>query len=468
MKKIFLFCFLLLFSKVSFSNEIVDIKTYDRDSYIRIMFEMKEHPKYFVTEEENNRVDIRLPKAKINSPLHKEINKLNVIDGMFLFVEDDVLRFRVVLKDGSKLMRYLYTEPASNTPYYRVIVDINKPTALNSFLENNLYEKNNNDKKTPVNITQNTTKNATKNMIQNASLDDLIAKNVNNNVNFLSVDELIKENVKADTLDELLDLNNINEEEVTRSFEEQNNEKIDMNDFLKTISVKVDEKPKPKPQEIKKYIVVLDAGHGGKDPGAIGIKRTKEKDVNLAFALHIKKELEKSDKIKVYLTRSNDTFISLSDRVNKSRRWHADLFISIHSDSNENKNVRGLSIYTLSKSASDTRTAELLRQTAGSRFAYWRNKTKYDNMRYKALNESVKFSKNLINNLKRNRVRMFGTQPLKQANFAVLLAPEYPSLLIELGFISNAQDERLLKTMDYRKLVARNIVKSVNEYFRIR
>ena len=447
MKKLLLL-FFLFFIKNSFSNEIVNIKTYDRDSYIRIMFEMKDKPQYFVTEKD--RIEVKLPGTFMQNNLHKNIDKLNIIEEIFLFNENDGLKFSILLKDGAKLMRYLYTAPAANTPYYRVIVDITKPTSLNVFLENNLYETNT----------------ANENNTKSLNLDDLIANNISMENSFSTMDELIKENVKANTLDELLDLNNINEEEITKGFEEQNNEEIDIDDFLKTISF--DTKPKPKKQkELKKYIVVLDAGHGGKDPGAIGLARTREKDINLSFALYIKQELEKTGRIRVFLTRSNNTFVSLSNRVVKSRKWNADLFISIHSDSSTNRRARGLSVYTLSKKASDTRTAELIRKSLVNRFNYWRNKSKYDKMRYQALNESVKFSSNLIKNLRNDRVKMFSSQPLKQANFAVLLAPEYPSLLIELGFISNRQDEYLLKTLNYKKTIARNIVKSVKEYFKI-
>ena len=194
--------------------------------------------------------------------------------------------------------------------------------------------------------------------------------------------------------------------------------------------------------------------------------KTKEKDINLSYALFIKSELEKNRKFKVFLTRSNDNFVSLSDRVNKSRRLHADLFISIHSDSSTNRRARGLSIYTLSKSASDERTTKLMQKSLANTFNYWRNKYKYDKIRYQTLNDSVRFSNVLLKNLKRNGIKTFSNSPIKQANFAVLIAPEYPSILLELGFISNLYDEKLLKTYSYKKKISDNIIKSINEYFK--
>ena len=463
-KKI-LFLIFIIFSKYAISNEIVNIKTYDRDSYIRIMFEMKEKPEYFV-DQKDNKINVKLPKAKINSNLHRNIDKLNVIEEIFLFEEQESLTFTILLVKNATLMRYLYTAPASNTPYYRVIVDINRPTkqeikndnienvvdndVLDNFLENNLYA-------------------TTSNFTDLQSIDELIDKKVDTTKHQISsVDELIKENVKANTMDELLDLNNINEEQVVRSFEEQNNENIDLDNFLESLSTRIanNEKREKKQEKIKQYIIVIDAGHGGKDPGAIGLMRTKEKNINLSYALFIKKELEKNKKFKVFLTRSNDFFVSLNDRVNKSRKLNADLFISIHSDSSTNRRARGLSIYTLSKSASDERTTKLIQRNLVSTFNYWRNKHKYDKIRYQTLNDSIKFSNVLLKNLKKNGVKTFSTSPIKQANFAVLLAPEYPSILLELGFISNLYDEKLLNSYSYKKKISDNIVKSINEYFK--
>ena len=273
-KKI-LFLIFIFFSKNAISNEIVNIKTYDRDSYIRIMFEMEEKPEYFVNQE-NGKINIRLPKATISSNLHKNIDKLEVIEEIFLFEEQESLTFTVLLVENATLMRYLYTAPASNTPYYRVIVDINRPIkqkiennnseenivedisnndVLNNFLENNLY-----------------TENTVSNLTDLQSVDELIDKKVDTTKHQISsVDELIKENVKANTMDELLDLNNINEEQVVKSFEEQNNENVDLDDFLQSLSTRIanNEKREKKQEKIKQYIIVIDAGHGGKDPGAI-------------------------------------------------------------------------------------------------------------------------------------------------------------------------------------------------------
>lgn len=463
----FILLFFLLFVNKGNCNEVVAIKTYDRDSYIRIMFETTEKPRYFVEEKNNNKIQIKLPNTIIKSNLHKNIYKLNVIKDIFLLNENDGIKFIVTINDGAKLMRYLYTEPSNITKYYRVIVDIykNNDKSMNDLISN-----------LSLNTTKNTTNNTGGN--KNLSINDLIDKNIKEDKKE-TIDELINENVRAEDMNELLVLNNIiNEEEVIRGFEEQNNEEIDIDEFLKSISVDVGSKIVKQDKTVagnirktKKYIVVLDAGHGGKDPGAIGVMGTKEKDINLMYIKTIKKELERHNKIEVILTRNGDFFVELKDRVNKARMLNADLFISIHSDSNNNRKAKGLSIYTLMKSASDTRTVELMMKSKkyniNSNFAYWRNKIKYDSIRYKTLAESTKFTNILINNLKRRDINMFG-DPHKYGNFAVLLAPEFPSVLVELGFLSNPDDERMLKSSSYRRIISRTIAESVYRYLDVK
>ena len=469
MLKLFLLFLILL--KPCFSNEVVAIKTYDRDNYIRVMFETTEKPKYFVEEKQKNKIYVNLPNTLMKSDLHKNVSKLNVINNIVSLNENNNIKFVISTKNNASLMRYLYTEPSNINKYYRVIVDI--------------YKNNNSIEELVSKL------DLVKDKNKLSSIDDLInfsivESNKNNNINNKistkknSIDDLIKENVKANNINELLVLNNIiNEEEVTKSFEEQNNEQINMDDFIKSISINLDDKIINKDaKKIKKdfikntqYIVVIDAGHGGKDPGAIGFLRTKEKNINLLYAKSIKSELEKNPKIKVVLTRSSDIFVELKDRVNKARMLNADLFISIHSDSNLNRRAKGLSVYTLMKSASDTRSVKLMTNNSKynviNNINYWKNKIKYDNLRYKNLAESTKFTNILVRDFRDNNVKMFGSDPHKYGNFAVLLAPEFPSVLIELGFLSNFEDERMLKSSSYRKKISKSIATSVNYYFRI-
>ena len=217
----------------------------------------------------------------------------------------------------------------------------------------------------------------------------------------------------------------------------------------------------------------MDAGHGGKDPGAISRKNTKEKNINLDYAIALKKELSKNKKIKVYLTRDDDTFLSLTERLNIARKYEPDLFISLHSNTSSNKNTHGLSIYTLSKEASDTRTADLANSENKSNIIGGMNlfneyqdtiNTLVDLSRREILNESYTIAEKFVGSFKLNKINLL-ENPHRQANFAVLLAPDFPSVLIELGFLSNLKDEKILKSGSYKKNFAKSMYETINKIF---
>jgi len=224
-----------------------------------------------------------------------------------------------------------------------------------------------------------------------------------------------------------------------------------------------------------KYIIVVDAGHGGKDPGAVGRRRkTKEKTITLEFAKELKNTLENTGKYKVYLTRKNDKFISLGSRVKIARKRKGDLFISIHADSGYNKKARGLSIYTLSQRASDTRTAKLAKKENKSDIIGGMNlygeyqstiNVLVDLSRREVMNSSSKLAEAMLREIRRNKIRTLSNGH-KYGNFAVLLAPDMPSMLIELGFLSNRSDEKMLKSKSYRRKVCKVITNGINKYFK--
>lgn len=221
-----------------------------------------------------------------------------------------------------------------------------------------------------------------------------------------------------------------------------------------------------------KPVIIIDAGHGGKDPGAIGRRRTKEKLITLMFAKSLRNELRKSGKYKVYLTRNGDYFISLGGRIKKAQKLKADLFISFHADYSSNRKTRGLSVYTLSETASDKRAERLARKEnkadilAGANFkGEYQDTIKIliDLSRRDTMNSSTEFAELSIAELSK-RIRLLQNTH-RYAGFAVLTAPEVPSILIELGFLSNTSDERMLKTSAYRNKVNKSLSKSINKFF---
>lgn len=230
--------------------------------------------------------------------------------------------------------------------------------------------------------------------------------------------------------------------------------------------------PKPKSQRRGKPVIVLDAGHGGVDPGAHGAK-AREKDVTLTFTRELAKQLRATGRYKVYLTRNRDIYIPLRQRVNIARKHNADLFMSIHADAIKRKSVRGMSIYTLSETASDKEAAALARKEnqsdiiAGIDFADQPAEVAnilIDLAQRETKNLSVKFA-NLVVEKARGKTRLL-ERTHRFAGFRVLKAPDVPSVLIELGFLTNRSDEKQLLNGKWRRGVAGAVVNSIDAFFK--
>jgi len=225
-----------------------------------------------------------------------------------------------------------------------------------------------------------------------------------------------------------------------------------------------------------KPLIVIDPGHGGQDPGAQANAKLYEKTIVLALAKELKKQLLQSGKYRVALTREKDVYIRLKDRVKFAREHNADLFISIHADSIHKKKVRGTSIYTISKKASDAQTAKLAEKEnqsdliAGLDLNIEDEQVAFilgDFLINDTMNHSKFFANTLVEALKSSNIRML-ENPHRYAGFAVLKAPEIPSVLIEAGFMSNPQEAKLLNQPHHRQKIAKSIVTGINQYFNAR
>ena len=231
--------------------------------------------------------------------------------------------------------------------------------------------------------------------------------------------------------------------------------------------------PAYKPDPNRKKIVVLDPGHGGKDPGAIGRSfKTYEKNITLSEGLELKKQLEARG-FKVYMTRSTDIFIPLRQRVRIARSYHADLFISLHADSTYNRGAQGLSIYTLSETASD-KEAEALAERENKAdiidgMDFSDNSPEINDVlislsQNDSRNKSSKFAAYVVKEMSRQVKLVANTH--RFAGFAVLKAPDIPSVLVELGYLSNYTEEKSLRDSAYRKKLAAAIARAVVNYFK--
>jgi N-acetylmuramoyl-L-alanine amidase len=246
------------------------------------------------------------------------------------------------------------------------------------------------------------------------------------------------------------------------------------------------DKPEPEPQKQAKSkpVIVLDPGHGGVDPGAIGANGAYEKNVVFAFCKALKAKLEETGKYRVLLTRNDDIFIALDDRVQYARKEQADLLVSVHADALDLKHplanaakpakeVRGASIYTLSEEASDELAKIIAAREnrsdvlAGVELAGATDddlaSILIDLMHRETKNLSVSFAKSLLGSLKGN-LELTGS-PHRFANFKVLKAQDVPSVLLELGYLSNEHDESALTSEEWRSKVTGAIVESIGAFF---
>ncbi|MCC8378535.1 N-acetylmuramoyl-L-alanine amidase AmiC [Xenorhabdus sp. PB30.3] len=220
-------------------------------------------------------------------------------------------------------------------------------------------------------------------------------------------------------------------------------------------------------------VIMLDPGHGGEDPGAIGKHKTREKDVVLQIARRLQALIKRQPGMKVYMTRNEDVFIPLTVRVAKARKMQADLFVSIHADAFTNRTIRGSSVFALSTKGATSNMARFLAQTqneadliggvskSGDKYL---DHTMLDLVQTATINDSLKFGDEVLTRM--GKVNKLHKNSVDQAGFAVLKAPEIPSILVETAFISNPEEEKKLRTAKFQQQIAESIFSGIKAYFK--
>ena len=229
-----------------------------------------------------------------------------------------------------------------------------------------------------------------------------------------------------------------------------------------------------KKQELRDVIIAIDAGHGGRDPGATGKNGTKEKTVTLQMARVLEKKINQQKGMKAVLIRKNDRFMRLRDRIHKARDHHADMMISLHADSFPDPRARGSSVYALSIDGATSETAKLLAEKENAADLLFGDvnlaiedemvkEVLFDLSLTGTIQSSLDIGDEILRQIKHvNRVHK---KQVQQAGFAVLKAPNIPSVLLETAFISNPREEKNLRSSAHQKKVASAISKGVTKYF---
>jgi N-acetylmuramoyl-L-alanine amidase len=221
------------------------------------------------------------------------------------------------------------------------------------------------------------------------------------------------------------------------------------------------------------FTIVIDAGHGGEDPGAKGARGSYEKHVTLAIAKKLKKLVDAEPNMRGVLTRDGDYFIPLHGRVIKARKLKADLFVSIHADAFIKPHARGSSVFALSERGATSASARYLASkenesdliggvSLGDKDPYLA-RTLLDLSQTATINDSLKLGKAVLKQL--GGINTLHKQDVEQAGFAVLKSPDIPSILVETAFISNPEEERKLNDEEYQEKMARAILNGIKSYF---
>ncbi|WP_422367491.1 N-acetylmuramoyl-L-alanine amidase [Pelagibius sp.] len=222
----------------------------------------------------------------------------------------------------------------------------------------------------------------------------------------------------------------------------------------------------------ERITVVVDAGHGGIDPGAIGASRVYEKKITLTYAQALKHRLEATGRYRVLLTRDSDVFVKLDDRWRFAREAGAGLFLSLHADSHHSRNIRGASVFTLSSEASDEVAAALAESANKADLVAGVDLSQHsddvsnillDLTRRETQNLSVRYASMLVESLGKETKLL--RNPHRSAGFVVLKAHDVPSVLVEIGFLSNPDDEKRLRSKPHRRLLTSAIARSIEHYF---
>jgi len=220
-----------------------------------------------------------------------------------------------------------------------------------------------------------------------------------------------------------------------------------------------------------RFTIVIDPGHGGIDGGAEGLHGTVEKDITLTFATELSERLRTEGRYDVFMTRQTDEFLRLDERVRIARQKGADLFISVHADTINLKGIRGATVYTISDTASDAEAQALADrenlsdQLAGMEIEEENHEVAdilIDLIRRETHGYSIRFARSLVEELS-HRVGLINN-PHRFAGFKVLKAPDVPSVLVELGYLSNARDEEQLQSAEWRGKAADSIAEAIAEF----
>ena len=241
---------------------------------------------------------------------------------------------------------------------------------------------------------------------------------------------------------------------------------------LRTAQQAVPANVQPKSAGDRRPTIVIDPGHGGVDPGATGISGLLEKNIALDYAKELRRQLEASGRFRVVMTRDRDVFLALRDRIQIAHQANGDLFVSLHANNHKSKKIKGFSVYTLSEKSSDKEAKSLAAKEnkadiiAGFDLSEQTEEVRdilIDLAQRESKNQGKQFASDVVNEV--GQVASLLGNPHRYAGFAVLKSPTIPSVLLEIGYLSNRAEEKRLRDKGYRKKLMSALARSIGNYF---
>lgn len=513
-----LLCF-VSFALAEDLNQIKNFRLSDSDSKLRFVVDMSSKSEYKIYQlgsPDRVVIDITNSTFSKNLPKFKENNLVNSVRH---YKTDSKARIVLDLKYKPHQIDDFILDPSVNNKNYRVVVDVyqqetEKKAELKAELKENQSDKLI-DEKDSISKSDSKAKNSQKNITeanmageaeqavnkitvklkQDYFPDEEYKVQVNLKTNIQTKPKLpntrdIKEitpNAKPNNIDDIFEdidkiitvkLKETAQLQIDQSrsnvTDAQPSQSINGSNIKETFPepVAILRIPTPVFRPRYKPMIVIDAGHGGRDPGAIGVGKSYEKNITLAYAKELKKQLEQSSKYEVLMIREKDVYLRLKDRVNKARSVAGDLFISLHVNAHKKSSTRGFSIYTLSETASDKEAAALARKENKAGLINGINlNDETDELTGLLIDMTQRQTKNISAIFAETIVDIMGKdvklleRPHRFAGFRVLTGADIPSVLIELGYLTNKKEEKLLNLPWYKKKLTRAIVKSIDIHF---
>ena len=443
--KMFIFCIILTANDISQASDLNQPKK--NDTYDIVFCDLKQLLTLCIDLDQKYDIKINL----LNDPYRIILN----FDQIIKISKNSLHKINIKTNLINKI-RFGYPTKSIS----RLVIELDQPATFSEFV----YE---------TDLINNKTIKLRMEMIKVSRASFEIAKHVlsKNNGNILDLNNNYKD--KFDYKAEIINLPTLRPKKITNKI---NLYKTEIFNLPKLKPNKIYNIKKHNIKNIKKnkdkYIVFIDPGHGGRDPGAIGTLGTYEKKITLQASLELAKYLKKTNKITPILSRTTDIYLPLRKRVKLAKINKADIFISLHADASRNHAANGISVFSLSDKASD-KEAKMIADKENAADMIPGIKTNIDDpivlgtlinmFQRKAMNDSAFLARNIITNLKKTKLAI--NRGHRFAGFTVLKAHNIPSVLIEIGFISNLKEEKKMLNKVYLKNLSKNLTIAIENYF---